>query len=620
MLIGEDVIITSAHNLIFSEYRDYKIINYKPNKITFHVLNNGILEVIKPLNCDINSIIFSDNLKEIKFEKNYDLDYLQKRKFVRSFKKKSKIKNCQQSNGIKPFDNEISKHEKNNNQNDNNLNNPPSPTPSDDVKSKFSEQTFNTFTNRKNLKNSMINNISEISLVDDYAIIFTEIPCGKEILELFCDEKLNLKENFSLNVDIDNETKIFKIIEEHIDFIQTLEASDNQKICNSKISMVSCIKYFDKLIGIPQYVYGSNFNDLNSKFFKHKKDLLDKKASQKDLKTNFIFNENCKNKNNNTRTFYILDELNSNICLNKVDKVHPSFICPNPQNTHKWEKELSHCLLINFDKNSNRKNLRNIKLENLKKLNLFNNEEFYYDGKSVLSEAKGKLCSLIYDKNKRNNYKNTPTPFDGRYEVNVETSTPYFNRCSRNNDDKDCIANNINNKLEQQDEDENTQDISCEKSTNPIFEDMKCPDVCNKILSGDYYYNSSNLNDDNSLDKNILYKKIVLRKSLDKRKLSFLEKVNNRDENKEESFYAENSTTLMDREESINKTLLTTKLDKIKEENDINNELFDNFKKEPKYTICKKKDSKKIFDIMGLESPVCLGALLEIKSIIKYFI
>ena len=403
ILIGEDIILTSAHNLIFSELKDKNIKNYKPNKITFHLLHDGHLELIKPLECNPNTIIFSENFDDYIFEKNVDL----KSKEINNFK----------------------------NKNDKN------------IKSRSTD-----FTNNK--KKNNINNISEISLPDDYSIIFTEQQIGSEILKIFLEDSENI--NLESFRKIEKNTKLFSKFEEHINFIEFLEKNDKYKFENSKISMVSFIKYNENLLGTPQFVYSSNFNDLNNKFSKNKKALLknfniinfdDENKTKMSLLSKITSIKSQETWDNSfdikKNLIPILNEINKKDLKN--ENISNSIIIK------KFEKELKYSLLINIDKNSKKKYVRNSKIDNLQKLTFFNNEEFFSEGKSVLCQANGKMCSLIYEKNKikkNNNDITEKIKFTPTYEVNHEELTPFFKNNGENENTKNeisfCDLNNMN--------------------------------------------------------------------------------------------------------------------------------------------------------------------------------
>jgi len=436
MLIGEDIILTSAHNLIFSQLEDDNIINCKPHKITFHVLSNGFFKLIGPINCEANNIIFSEYFKDFKFAENKEFDNSNISSTNQNMNKTSNVprKGCNQNFAIE------NKNLKNDNLNLNNiiLNN----NFNDEYKSKSSDYTSQEKLKRKFSKKLIISNISEIPLEDDYAIIFTERKIGIEITSILCEDKTydNIKE-------INQDTKIFKLFEEHIDFLSELENLNETKFQNSKISMISGIKYNSNLLGLPQYVYGSTFNDFNSKFSKTKLEKTKKNYNKEN--TSFIREEKkgeFSTKSNLSKS-PLIDEsptftLDNFSHFNDLDSYNITYKKLN------WEKELRYCLLINYDKFHAKKNIRNSKFENLRKLNVFNNEEFYSEGKTVQCEARGKLCSLFFENSqkfrKSSCVKNNCELINPRYEVSNENTTPYFNRQIN---DKEEYNNNENSNL-----------------------------------------------------------------------------------------------------------------------------------------------------------------------------
>ncbi len=398
ILIGEDIILTSAHNLIFSQLEDGNIINYKPHDITFNLLSNGYLEILEPINCEIDTIIYSNFFKDFKFIKNQEINS----KIV----KENDLSNGKNSKAFNVYGNSNDLSIINNNFGNSN-----------EYKSKSSDYT-SCIGNVRNLSKKLnVNNISEIPLEEDYAIIFTEVNLGSEIIKIFCDKDTKLYNDLN---NIDEESKIFRVFENHINFINELENSDHNKFQNSKISMISSIKYHRNLLGVPQYVYGYHLNDLNNKIYKSKK--------QKKL-------EDIKNKCKIT-----LPEAKYRKLVSSYDPLSEDNDIENSRTSmknQKWEKEFNHCLFINYDKNSNKKHLRNAHLDNLMKLMNFNCQEFYSEGKLVQCEARGKLCSLLYEKLRKTkeniDFNNINNP---RYEVNNEKTTPYFNRQHREKDEK----------------------------------------------------------------------------------------------------------------------------------------------------------------------------------------
>lgn len=481
ILIGEDIILTSAHNLIFSQLEDGNIINYKPHSISFHLLSNGYLEILEPISCRIDSIIYSDYFKEFKFLENREMNNLTN--II-----KNKDLNLRKNTDILQKDETI---------NDEGLNN--NNYTVNEYKSKSSDYT--SYNRRRLSRKLTINNISEIPLEEDYAIIFTEVNLGSEVINLFCDKDTKLYNDLKF---VDEESKIFKVFENHINFISEIENSDPNKFKNSKISMLSSIKYNSNLLGIPQYVYGSHFNDLNNKIFKNKKQKTIMKIEDEHDDCNITLKE-AKIKNNSPVSSYD--------CLREDNYLENSRMT---NKNRKWEKEFKHCLFINYDKNSNKKHLRNAHTDNLRKLMNLNCEEFYSEGKLVQCEARGKLCSLLFEKlrkttvnNKGFNYINNP-----RYEGINEKLTPYFNRHNKENEDKshrDETLDLIESKGNLSFYDLNNDIIN--KSIS-FVKDLSCPEILEDIYDGDIKENGD-----------VIYNKIFKDKLEEILKYSFSEKI-----------------------------------------------------------------------------------------------
>jgi hypothetical protein len=448
-LIGKDMILTSAHNLIFSKENigisSIEILNYKPYKITFNILSNGSMDLIKTINCSVDHFIFSDTLSEIIFEKNESDSYYNSND--NNYNSESIIRNNNNCNSkTNNFNDNIKINDYDNKNYNQYLN---SKIKQEKKTNNIDSSSFHSINynnnNNSRLRKRSINNLSEIPLFDDYAILFLDIEIGTEIISLFFDNGNyieNDNNNISLNSSknrfnlIDPETGLFKIIEDHIDFVEEFQQKDNIKFKNSKISMVSGIKYNENLTGLPQYVYGSNFNLWMNKFDKNensKNNFFNYKEKQKDNNNNPLINMNM---NNNTN-------------------------CDKSKNKN-INKELEFCLFFN---NSN--NLRTNRTNIFQKLQLLNNNNFLINGKIILCEAKGKLCSLInqkaktnfqkddreidlnYDannflyKNNNNNYSNNMIS-KPNYEVNLkkENFTPFD---KDENINKDSDLNNNNN-------------------------------------------------------------------------------------------------------------------------------------------------------------------------------
>lgn len=483
ILIGQDVVLTSAHNLIFSQLEDGNIINYKPHSISFHLLANGYLDILEPNNCEINTIIYSDYFKDFKFIENQEIN----NSCIIKSKEISQRKNTVI---FKKDENIIDRSMLSNNNNNQN-----------DYKSKSSDYTCYKNNLRSLSKKLNINNISEIPLEEDYAIVFTEVNLGSEIINLFCDKDAKLYNDL---INIDEESKIFKVFENHINFINELENCDSNKFQNSKISMISSIKYTSNLLGVSQYVYGSHLNDLNNKFYKSKKqkDLLKSENNKSASKINLTENK-----------YFYHSPVSSYDYLREDNDFENSRIT---MKNRKWEKEFTYCLFINYDKNSNKKHLRNAHFDNLKKLMKFNSEEFYSEGKLIQCEARGKLCSLLFEKlrktsgNKDFNNVNNP-----RYEVNTEKTTPYFNRQNRENEEKSNKDDSINlseNKINLSFYDLNS-DLANKNISN--FYDLSCPEILE-----DFDLNDNNVNGKGD----IIYNKIFKQKIEEILRYSFSEK------------------------------------------------------------------------------------------------
>lgn len=485
ILIGEDIILTSAHNLIFSQLINGNIVNYKPQSISFHLLSNGYLELLEPINCEVDSIIYSDYFKNFKFIENYSNNDSQISKI--------KYLNLRKNTDVEKNDENIRK-QSNTKDNNNILN-----SNHNDFKSRSSDYTISN-KKRSLSKKLNISNISEIPLQEDYSIIFTEISLGSQIKNLFCEKDAKLYNEFEY---IDEKSKIFKVFENHVNLIHDLENTDTNKFQNSKISMISSIKYNSNLLGVPQYVYGSHFNDLNNKISKNKKRINISNNEENKKECKIFFTENRYKYNSPISSYnYFTDEYNLNNSLIS-------------NNNLKWEKELKHCLFINYDKNFNKKLIRNSHLDNLKKLMNFNCEEFYSDGKLVQCEAKGKLCSLLYEKLRKSTFKFATNNFNNpRYEGNNESATPYFNRHNNENEKKLNNDDSINffkeNKEHLSFYDLNNDLV--DKSIS-IINDLSCPDILDEKDSFD---NNPNI------DK--IYNKIFRQKIQEIMKYSFSEK------------------------------------------------------------------------------------------------
>jgi len=482
MLIGEDIILTSAHNLIYSQLEDENILNYKPSKITFHLLNNGNFEIIEPLNCEVDTIIFSEYFKEFKFVNNEELEKSclsvfdkMKKNCYNIYENQdnlniNKFINKQSYDFNSPFSNEEFLNNFYKNKNNHNFNS-------------YEHKSISTdFTNikkqkRRLTKNINMNNISEIPLEEDYAIIFTESKIGVDILNCFCEE--DSKYNLTLK-ELDEETKIFKFFERHVELISLLENSNENKFQDSKISMISTIKYNSNLLSVPQYVYGSHFNALNNRFHKFNQEKNLKKEINK------VITEESKIQNSNN--------LNCNIFYN--NKINNSSVSSNLDFTlnnnykydldssmttvkkRKWEKEVKNCLLINYDKDNYKKNIRNSKLDNLKKLFNFNNEEFFTEGKSVQCEARGKLCKILFE----SEYKNPKTIQNPRYEKFEEISTPYFKKKKNEKEEINEIENQYlsNNEEKTNFSFHELNNNDCNDDNNcslVLFKDMNYPEI-----------------------------------------------------------------------------------------------------------------------------------------------